>query len=594
MNFLTMCSASTSFVLIVVGMAGAQPGGAMLDCEPCCAPTCGSAQGAVRIREYHSDQELSTNPLGGPSAREVVYSVYLDDGPLREGEIVVALGELQLTHQGSGVGNPASQIYIGTSSSWSDDDDASYYEITEANGSNLSADPYIVRDLYTRVGTYQAPVSFPANRRYVNLVAYTHAGTVNVSAGDGKLSVIRITPVSSHSQCWTMTHSNSGDHGELVDCIPPDNVKTVVYSVQLPDDVKAGDIVVALGECFAQYTGASGSCGEVSGTFTKLHAQIRLGTSPTDTQGKGVTKSNGFDLTLEARSKFTVVKAGAYRATSDLGTRWANFIIWSDKGINDITDDQGRLAVLHFRPAIGVGATLPIGIKRYDTCNRSEQICTLPPSDVKKVLYTQPVCSLSAGETIVALSEMEATNEDSISKRLTSRLIVADSATGTSLACSSCEIAEASSVIIHEILHHGVAPKVGALTVTSDLPGTKYLNRVVYSAQGFDGNCSEGKSCDCCECPAFGNGERCSGDGACDVIELDYGRLSILRITPLAGPCTFVPADVNGDGYVDAGDVADVMVEVFEGACKLPCRADLDANGVVDYRDLVLLLRLIE
>jgi hypothetical protein len=51
-----------------------------------------------------------------------------------------------------------------------------------------------------------------------------------------------------------------------------------------------------------------------------------------------------------------------------------------------------------------------------------------------------------------------------------------------------------------------------------------------------------------------------------------------------------IPADLNGDGAVNALDLA-VLLSTW-GACppKGACAADLDGNGVIDARDLAALL----
>jgi hypothetical protein len=61
-------------------------------------------------------------------------------------------------------------------------------------------------------------------------------------------------------------------------------------------------------------------------------------------------------------------------------------------------------------------------------------------------------------------------------------------------------------------------------------------------------------------------------------------NVSVTRVLPV------IPADLNGDGAVNALDLA-VLLSTW-GACppKGACAADLDGNGVIDARDLAALL----
>lgn len=76
---------------------------------------------------------------------------------------------------------------------------------------------------------------------------------------------------------------------------------------------------------------------------------------------------------------------------------------------------------------------------------------------------------------------------------------------------------------------------------------------------------------------------------SCDVLQSDYGRLSVLRFTPLeALHCT---GDVNASGVVNVSDL--LFVIAHYGTCADPqnCPGDVNDDGVVNNADLLEVVR---
>ena len=481
-----------------------------------------------------SEECVSGSPCTEPTnwPKEVVYSVTIPASePLVAGEILVVLAELQAEYDTSccvPVGpnrHFATQIGIGSDSSVVDF--PAIEEITDNQSSNLVNDGQGLvasKMIITRVGTFQVGTSFGAGLDTINLVAWANGGPVSIEANNGHLSVVRITPRTGESgTSWAMTHHSSDDL--LVSSLPSGNVKSPAYSVPLPATVGAGDIIVALSELYGEFDGTGSS------NFASELWMTDDVNATGSTYGVKLSPANALQLNSATRSRATLIKAAAYQVPDTLtAPQYVVHRAWSNNGVDELFDGSGRLSVLHMR-AIGIASSVPpVAVTRLGGEYGQELACTIPPASVKTVVYSEPACRLIAGETLVALAEVEVTNHDGDEsspspKRLASEVILADSPSGLTPSCTSCVLTENNSQIVHREVHHGVSTKVGALTLGSSYSSQKYIQHLLWSPQGFDGSCP-GSLPNCCE------GGECD-QSSCDIIEPHRGRLSVLRITPL-------------------------------------------------------------
>ncbi len=142
-------------------------------------------------------------------------------------------------------------------------------------------------------------------------------------------------------------------------------------------------------------------------------------------------------------------------------------------------------------------------IRHWNTGNGSELVTSLPITTGQpysfRVVFSQAVTDLRAGDILQILSEFEATNDEGYNCMIGCYVILATSAAAT----SGTEITEASGYNITPAMHHGMMTKVGTLIVPDSL-AEGYVNVVAYAAS------------------------TAAGTGDVLTVEQDYGRLSVL------------------------------------------------------------------
>ena len=79
----------------------------------------------------------------------------------------------------------------------------------------------------------------------------------------------------------------------------------------------------------------------------------------------------------------------------------------------------------------------------------------------------------------------------------------------------------------------------------------------------------------------------CQPNGVGDVCDIDRGKSSDNNKNGVPDECDPCVADLNGDGIVDAFDLADLLGSW--GTC-VGCADDLFVDGIVDAADLAILL----
>jgi hypothetical protein len=73
-----------------------------------------------------------------------------------------------------------------------------------------------------------------------------------------------------------------------------------------------------------------------------------------------------------------------------------------------------------------------------------------------------------------------------------------------------------------------------------------------------------------------------------DRCDIDLGAASDTNGNGIPDACGEAIYDLDGNGFVDFGDVSLVLLNM--GACPAPCPYDLSGDGWVDSGDLSLLL----
>ena len=502
-----------------------------------------------------------------------------------------------------------------------------------------------------KVGTFRVwfpdeivPLPFDAvHRKYVNITAKVgHDNPQNhVSAlhCGSRLTVLRLSPYSTptavHGWEINVPHADNGQHLTISLGSSP----TDIYKIDLDDppgqndppvDLLAGDILLAMGEAEATFTG-SGSA--------EVYSQVVLVDSA-NTTTLAVTKPNAFSLAHNSRDKSTAVKAGAFTIpappSQPAGNHWkyVKLVGWQYsalQGDGEVlitpTDDDivpptigqngGRLAIMRLRHA--QDGIEPTGFQRYDQLEYNEAnnptsltgpvelICRVglaSGSETAKTLFKHPLANLNSTqygtETIIAISELEATNGDYLApvnpiKALSSQLVaVSDANPQTMFDISFANIVKIGLGSI--ATHHGISPKVGIKSVPASATGSYTIKRVVSSDIPFDGNCEANiGSCNGCSCPG---GCTCTYQGnpvdqfGCDIVTHGTGRAGVLRASPLSpvvcsADCYPHPSGGVPDGTVNIDDLLTVLGAWGMGRGTW---GDVNDDGIVNIDDLLAVI----
>jgi len=154
--------------------------------------------------------------------------------------------------------------------------------------------------------------------------------------------------------------------------------------------------------------------------------------------------------------------------------------------------------------ALHANSSEKCALKHTNTGNSSELITSLPVTTgspyQRKIIYSQQLNDIKAGEIIEVLSEFEVTNDLGFNVMIASIIILADNPTDV----TGIEITEANGYNVTPGMHHGTTIKVGTYIVTADY-AIKYVNVIGYAAS------------------------TAASSGNVITVEHDYGRLSVLR-----------------------------------------------------------------
>ncbi|MGA0173152.1 MAG: hypothetical protein ACO3NL_05800, partial [Phycisphaerales bacterium] len=82
----------------------------------------------------------------------------------------------------------------------------------------------------------------------------------------------------------------------------------------------------------------------------------------------------------------------------------------------------------------------------------------------------------------------------------------------------------------------------------------------------------------------------CNGNGVPDECDIADGREGDVNGNGVPDSCEECVADLDGDGFIGAGDLAIVLASwSIDGSCG-GCEGDLDGDGIVDAGDLASVL----
>jgi len=120
----------------------------------------------------------------------------------------------------------------------------------------------------------------------------------------------------------------------------------------------------------------------------------------------------------------------------------------------------------------------------------------------RKVIYSERLSNIRAGEVIVVLSQFETTNALEVNVGVSSQLVLANAATDT----IGTEITEASGFNVTDNMHHGKTVEVGSIVSPGNY-AEKYVNVLAWAYSSA------------------------TSDGDTIQVEPDYGRLTVLRFS---------------------------------------------------------------
>ncbi len=132
---------------------------------------------------------------------------------------------------------------------------------------------------------------------------------------------------------------DTGNSSELLTTLPGDDVKRVVYSIDV-GSVNAGDILIVDAE--TEMTNDTGSP-------SRLTAQLILGASASATSGTELDENNNFYITPDMHHGVRV-KASIKGFTSNSSSTFVNLVVWGSPGLLTVEQDYGRLQVLKITP----------------------------------------------------------------------------------------------------------------------------------------------------------------------------------------------------------------------------------------------------
>jgi hypothetical protein len=132
---------------------------------------------------------------------------------------------------------------------------------------------------------------------------------------------------------------DTGNNSELLTSLPGDDVKRVVFSLDV-GTINANDILVVDAE--TEMTNDTGSP-------SRLTAQLILGSSASATSGTELDENNNFYITPDMHHGVRV-KASVKGFPSGSTSSYVNLVVWGSPGTLTVEQDYGRLQVLKISP----------------------------------------------------------------------------------------------------------------------------------------------------------------------------------------------------------------------------------------------------
>jgi hypothetical protein len=390
--------------------------------------------------------------------------------------------------------------------------------------SDATTDTLASSNRFARIVQSNEASANSASKHYVNLlVRATPAGEgsytpLTIEAESAMLNVLRFKPragASANALLPGTFERSSWD--DIVDksAVPfaaEGKTPVVVNSVPV-DEMNKGEVIRAHGVLTADLGG---------GGSAPVETELILAETKTATTGETVAWRNG-DTIPAAQQVHTVTKSGTFVAPKASTEReYLNLIVYaSRKPAKEGEEMKVSKASVSYSRSHSIGSSTPltpVTTSALDTGPSSELVSSVPvyktwePS-VEKVVYSLPIPSVRAGETLRATGNVELSGSHSYGISASERLVIGSSPSN------------AEGTVVTPRANTTMTPEMSRLTLpidgvyrpTSDL-GTQYLKLVV-------------------KAPA---GEAKAGD-TLSVVS-NSGRLAVTRYAPTMGP-TSLPTD---------------------------------------------------
>jgi hypothetical protein len=142
--------------------------------------------------------------------------------------------------------------------------------------------------------------------------------------------------------------------------------------------------------------------------------------------------------------------------------------------------------------ALAASPASALGFVDYDSKNfGNELITTIPADQSHQVLYSIDVDSLNANDVLLVMSEFEATNDTTATQRLSSQIILTNSATSTT--GTGLDYQNSRNVTKNGGMHHIVRVKGGIRKFTGAQGENHFVNLIVWATGNLSVPASSGR-----------------------------------------------------------------------------------------------------
>jgi hypothetical protein len=362
------------------------------------------------------------------------------------------------------------------------------------------------------------------SKHYVNLLVRAvpleggFPTPLTVESESAVLNVLRFkpNPGSSANSLWPGTFERFGWDDAIDKSTVPfaaEGKSPVVVNSASIDELRKGEVIRAHGILAADLNG---------GEAAPVETEIVLAAAKTATTGETVARRSG-DTIPTAQQVHTITKSATFVAPKDEAERkYLNLVAYANrapsKSGEEMKVSKASVSYSRSKPVGSSTQPFPVTTSALDTGPSSELISSVPitSSGEAKVLYSLPISSIKAGETLRATGNFELTGSHSYQVSASARLLLGSNPTDTNGAL----VTPRANTTFTPQMSRLTMPIDGVYRAISDL-GTQYLKLIV-------------------KAPAY---EAKAGD-TLGVVS-NSGRLAVTRYAPTAGP-TSVPTHELG------------------------------------------------